>query len=148
MRTIKSMLLLAAVMVGTSSLVAVAQNARPYAQGTVTTVSFIRTKPGMFDAYMKWVATDRKVLMEEYKKQGLIVSYNVYSNQPRDLNDADIILTVTYKNWAAFDGLSDRQDAVITKVVGSTQKATEQSISREAMRTQLGSQTLQELVLK
>lgn len=147
MLKLKSALLAAALVACTSSL-AVAQEARSYTFGPVVNVSYIKIKPGMFDAYMKWIATDRKALMEEYKKQGLILDYRVYNNQARDANDPDIILTVTYKNWAAFDGITDRQDAVVAKIVGSVQKANEQSVSREAMRTQIGSQTIQELVLK
>lgn len=147
MFNMKSRLLAAILLAGACSLAA-AQEARPYTDGTVTVVSFIKTKPGMFDTYMKWVASDRKALMDEYKKQGVIIDYHVYSAQPRSPDDADIILTVTYKNWAAFDGLSDRQDSVIAKVIGSRQKANEQSISREAMRTQLGSQVIQEMLLK
>jgi hypothetical protein len=86
--------------------------------------------------------------MEEYKKAGVILDYRVYTALPRSPDDADIILTVTYKNYAAFDGLTDRQDSIVARVVGSTQRANEQAISREAMRTQIGSQIIQEAILK
>ncbi|MFO1427100.1 MAG: hypothetical protein U1F11_09010 [Steroidobacteraceae bacterium] len=121
---------------------------RPYSEGTVTEVSFIKIKPGMFDAYMKWVATERKQLMEEQKKAGIIVEYHVYAAQARDPHDADLILTVTYKNMAALDNLDDKLEAIEAKVFGSQQKANEGQISREAMRTVLGSELIRELVLK
>jgi hypothetical protein len=140
--------LLGVVLVACTAAVGVAQTARPYAEGPVVNISFIKIKPGMFDAYMKWVATERKQLMEEQKKAGLIVDYRVYQAQAQGPNDADLILTVTYKNWAAFDGLTDRTDALITRMGSSPQKASEMAISREAMRTVLGQQTIQELVLK
>ena len=38
-------------------------------------------------------------LMDEYKKQGIIIDYSVYQARPRDPQDADLILTVTYKTW-------------------------------------------------
>ncbi len=47
---------------------------KPYREGTVWSVSFIRVKPGMFDVYMRDLAVQRKKLMDEAKKQGLIVS--------------------------------------------------------------------------
>lgn len=138
---ITAALMLSATIVG-------AQEPRPYTEGPVVNVSYIKIKPGMFDAYMKWLATERKALMDEYKKAGLILDSRVYTTEARGPGDPDLILSVTYKNWAALDGLDDRQDAVGAKVVGSRDKANQASISREAMREVLGSQTIQEMVLK
>jgi hypothetical protein len=121
---------------------------QPYSEGTVTEVSFIKVKPGMFDAYMKWVATERKQLMDEQKKAGIIVDYHVYAAEAHNPQEADIILTVTYKNMAALDNLDDKTEAIGNKVFGSQQKANEGTISREQMRTVLGSQLIRELVLK
>ena len=140
-------LLLAAASMLASSLV-VAQDARPYTEGPVTVVSYVKTKPGMFDAYMKWVATQRKALMDGQVKAGVVLSYHVYLTEPRTPQEADVILTVTYKNFAAFDGLDDKVDAVAKTIWETRAKANEAQISREAMREVLGSQTIRELVLK
>jgi hypothetical protein len=121
---------------------------RPYTDGPVTNVSYIKIKPGMFDAYMKWVATDRKALMEEYKKAGLILAWHVYTSQARSPQEADIILTVTYKNWAAFDDLDDKQDAITERLQGSHDKQNQMAIGREQMREVLGSNSIQELIIK
>jgi hypothetical protein len=121
---------------------------QPYSEGTVTEVSYIKIKPGMFDAYMKWVATERKQLMEEQKKAGVILDYRVYGAEAHNPGEPDIILTVTYKNMAALDNLDDKTEAIGNKVFGSQAKANEGTISREAMRTVLGSQLIRELVLK
>ena len=59
--------LLAAASLSLACAICVADD-RPYTEGAVTEVSYIRTKPGMFDEYMKWVATQRKQEMEEMKK--------------------------------------------------------------------------------
>ncbi len=120
----------------------------PYTEGPVTEVSFIKVKPGMFEAYMKWVATERKQLMDEQKKAGIILDYKVYGAEAHNPNEADIILTITYKNMAALDNLGEKTEAIGNKVFGSQQKANEASISREQMRTVLGSQLIRELVLK
>lgn len=124
-----------------------AQEGKPYKEGQVTTVSYIRTKPGMFDEYMKFLDTGYKNLMDANKKAGLIVGYQVFSTSPRTPSDPDLILTVTYANWAAFDKV-DEGDAVAAKVVGSSAVQAKGFMDREAMRTVIGSQIVQELVLK
>jgi hypothetical protein len=42
---------------------------------------------------------------------------------PCSLNDPDIYLLVTYKNWAALDGLGANFDAVSERLEGSLDKA-------------------------
>ena len=144
----KTALGLLAIIASFATAGAVAQEARPYAEGAVTEVSYIRTKPGMFDAYMKWVATERRALMDGQVKAGIILGYRIYVTQPRSPRDPDIILTVTYKNLAAMDGLDEKVDAVGKTIWATRQKANEAEISREAMREVLGSELIRELVLK
>src|SRR5271157_3156033 len=81
-----------------------ADDSKSYTEGTVTTVTSIRTKPGMFDAYMKWMDTTGKQLREDEKKAGLIVDYAVYETRPRAPTDPNIYVVITYKNMAALDG--------------------------------------------
>jgi len=131
-----------------SAAFASAKEDRPYTEGPVTQITFIKVKPGMFLAYMKWVATDRKQLMDESKKEGLIIDSKIYQSQAHNPSEADIVLSVTFANMAALDGLTDREDALEEKLVGSVQKATDASIGREKMREVLGSQLIRELVLK
>jgi hypothetical protein len=102
----------------------------------------------MMDEYMKWVMGERRQLMEEYKKQGIILSYKVYVTQARSPSEPDIILTVEYKNWAAFDGLEDRQESASNRIWGSRDKANKASIAREEMREVIGGRLLQEMVAK
>ena len=97
---------------------------------------------------MKWLATERKALMEEYKKAGLILSWKVYGAEARSPREADLILTVTYKNWAALDGLEDKQEPISARLQGSNDKQNQAAIGREQMREVLGSETIQELVIK
>src|SRR6202045_544230 len=87
---------------------ALADDSKSYTEGTVVEVTSIRTKPGMFDAYMKWLDTTGKQLREDEKTAGLLVGYAVYEAVPRSPHDPDIYLVITYKNMAPLDGLSDR----------------------------------------
>jgi hypothetical protein len=123
-------------------------NGTHYNDGPVINVSFIRTVDGHFDDYMQWLATTWKKQEEAAKKAGLILSYRVFVAEPRNATDADIILTVEYKNWAALDGLGSKLDAVSAQVEGSLEKANQSEVDRAKIRTVLGSQTLQEALLK
>lgn len=102
----------------------------------------------MFDAYMRYLQGPYKQLMEEQKKAGLIVAYGVYQATARSPREADLYLTIVYKNYAALDGLTARSDAFVKKVFGSLEKSDTESIDREKMREVLGTEVVQELVLK
>jgi hypothetical protein len=127
---------------------ALADDSKSYTEGTVTDVSSVRTKPGMFDAYMKWLDTTYKQLMEEEKKAGIIVDYAVYGAVPRSPRDPDLYLTVTFKNLAALDGLDDRLEPIERKVWATRDAANKADADRESMREILGSQLIRHLNLK
>jgi len=123
-------------------------NGADYNDGPVVNVSAIRTVDGHFDDYMHWLATGFKKQEEAAKKAGLIVGYHVYTAEPRGPNDPDIYLVVEYKNWAALDGIGAKFDALTTQTEGSVQKADDAQVSRAKIRTVLGSETIQEALLK
>jgi L-rhamnose mutarotase len=148
----KSILLLfAAILIISTSVTRAQQRAQEdhaYTQGPVTIVSFVRTEPGMFEEYLRYLANTYKKLMEESKKQGIVTDYAVYQALPHDAQDADVILTVTYKNMAALDNLQARSDPLVKEVFGSLPKAASASAGREKLRKQLGSQLVRQLILK
>jgi hypothetical protein len=123
------------------------QESKPYKEGNVVEVSYIKIKPGKFDDYMTFLDTRYKALMEASIKAGLIVRYGVYSAQARTPQDPDLILTVTYANMAALDKI-DEGDAVAAKVLGSTDMQNKATIDREVLREVMGSQLIRELILK
>jgi len=125
-----------------------ADEARPYTEGPIILVSSVRTKYGMFDEYMKFVGGIYKRNMEEYKKAGLILDYSVYQAFPHNPSEPDVILTIKFKNWAAFDGLQDKMDPIDAKVYGSVDASNKGAVDREKVREILGSQVMQKLELK
>jgi hypothetical protein len=125
-----------------------AQDEHAYTEGPVTNISYVKIKPGMFDTYMSYLQKTYKQVMEEQKKAGLVLSYGIYSATARSPHDADLYLTITYKNWAAFDSLTEKTDAITRKVWGSLAKSDEAAIDREKMREILGGEVVQELILK
>ena len=144
----KPILLLLAAILTISTSVTRAQEDHAYTQGPVVVVSFVRTEPGMFDEYLRYLDVTYKRLMEEYKRQGIVTDYAIYQALPRYPNDADLILTVTYKNMAAFDDLQARTDPTVKQVFGSLPKAASAAVDRDKMRKQLGSQMVRQLILK
>jgi hypothetical protein len=144
----KSILLLLAAILTISTSVTRAQEDHAYTQGPVTIVSFVRTEPGMFEEYMRYLSNTYKKLLETQKKQGVVTDYAVYQTLPRGPQDADLILTVTYKNMAALDGLQERTDPLIKETFGSLPKAASASADRDKLRKQLGNQLVRQLILK
>ena len=144
----KPILLLLAAILSISTSVTLAQEDHAYTEGPVVTVSFLRTEPGMFEEYLRYLDVTYKRLLDEYKRQGIVTDYAIFQATPRDPNDADVILTVTYKNMAAFDELQARTDPAVKQVFGSLSKAASASADREKMRKQLGSQMVRQLILK
>ena len=144
----KPILLLLAAILTISTSVTRAQEDHAYTQGPVVIVSFVRTEPGMFDEYLRYLDVTYKRLMEEYKRQGIITDYAIFQALPRDPNDADLILTVTYKNMAAFDDLQARADPAVKQIFGSLPKAASASADRDKLRKQLGSQMVRQLILR
>ncbi len=122
---------------------------RSYREGPVISVSYIRTKPGMFDRYMQYLAGPYKTNLEAQKAAGIVLDYGIYTSEPRTPADHDVMLTIVYKNWSAFDNLADKTDAIANKALSSTpEQRAQQFADRSAMRESLGSRTYQQLTLK
>lgn len=126
----------------------VAQSDRPYTEGPVNAVSYIRVKPGQFDHYMAYLAGPYKQLMEAQKKAGIITGWAVYTSPERDDEDWNMVLTTTYKNMAALDNLDDRTDPIQKQVYGSLEKGNEGVVQRGEIRALVGSRLLRQLIIR
>jgi hypothetical protein len=129
------------------SAVASADDAKPYKDGPVTSLGFIRTKGGHFDDYVKFLDTQWKAEQEAGKKAGLILSYAVYSATPRSANEPDLILSITYPNMATLDK-SEQFEAINDKVYGSRDAGNKGVTNRGEWREILGSELVREVILK
>jgi hypothetical protein len=121
---------------------------KAYTEGTVWTVSMIRVKPGMFDVYMRDVLPLRKKINEEAKKQGLVISSHVLSGNSMGRDDWDVMFLEEYKNWAAFDGISAKYDAIEAKIIGPEDKQVQLMTKRGEVREIVGNKVMQELIPK
>jgi hypothetical protein len=121
---------------------------KPYTEGSVWTVSMIRVKPGMFDVYMKELLPMRKKVTEEARKQGLVLSSHILAGAANGRDDFDVMILEEYRNWAAFDGLSTKYDAIMRNVVGPEDKQVQVMTKRTEVRDILGDKVMQEIVTK
>ena len=121
---------------------------RPYTEGNVLQVTAIRTEPGMFDEYMKYLAGPYRQIMEEQKKAGVVVGYNFYAAAPRSPDEPDLYIVTIYKNMAAMDGLDAKTDPITEKIMGTMEQQNTATVQRGKLRTILGDELIRELVLK
>jgi len=144
-RRLMTLVLLGALSVG--SVVAYGQE-KPYTEGSVWSITLVRVKPGMFDVYMRDVLPLRKKIDEEAKKQGLILSDHILSGSASGRDDFDVMFLTEYKNWAAFDGITAKYDAIAGKIVGSEEKQVQLMTKRTEVREIKGEKPMQELIIK
>lgn len=120
-----------------------------YTEGPVWRVTLIRVKPAQEDAYLTSLRQNTKPLLDEQKRQGIIMDYKVFlketSNSPQDW---DIAVAVQYKNHAAMDGLTAKGEAIRDKILGGKQKEQQVAQQRVDIREIVASELLQEVILK
>ena len=112
--TMKIILLAVVLLIGTRTI---AQD-RVYKDGSVWTVSLIKTTYGMNDEYLTNLKSTWKALHDEALKQGLILSYKILAGDVANPQDWDIMLLVEYKNLASMEGTDDKWAAIYKKVIG------------------------------
>jgi hypothetical protein len=120
----------------------------PYSEGTVSSLSFVRTRPGLTNDYLKNLAANWRKVCEEAKKEGLILSYKVYLGTAANKDDWDVMLQLEYKNMAAMDGMDEKFEAIYAKIMGPQDKQREGSLKRNDLREILGEKIVREVILK
>ncbi|MDQ2964035.1 MAG: hypothetical protein M3R31_12915 [Pseudomonadota bacterium] len=108
----------------------------------------MRVKPGMSSQYLGDLASTWKQVMDEARKQQLIISCKILGGNPGNREDWDLMLLVESKNWAAFDGSDDKFDAIVEKLVGPEKKQVEIMVKRSDVREILGTRNVQEIIFK
>src|SRR5690349_19891931 len=69
----------------------------PYTEGSVWNLQFIRVKPGLQDDYLNSIRASTKRVLDEGRRQGLILSYHYISAPSATPQDWDILVMVEYK---------------------------------------------------
>jgi hypothetical protein len=132
----------------TSTTKATGGSSAPYTEGSVWTLSMIKTKTGLSDEYLKQITGTVKPVYEEAKKQKIILSYKILDGEASNPHDFNILILVEYPDWAAFDTLRDKMDPLLTKVMGSEEQRKDMAVKRLDVREILGTKTMREITLK
>ena len=125
-----------------------AQVNRPYHNGSVWNIGFIRIKPGMDTAYMNYVAGQWKAEQEAQKKDGNILSYKVLSVEGHTPGEWNLMLMTEYKNLASMEASEDKAEAVAQKVVGNDEKQMQGYRERLEIREVMGARLAREIILE
>jgi len=120
----------------------------PYAEGTVWEISTVKVKSGFSEDYLRSMGATWKKVMEEAKKQKLILSYKVLSSDASSREDWNIMLMIEYANMAALDGLEPKMRALALPTVGGEEGRKEFMTKRLEVREIVGSKLARELILK
>lgn len=108
---------LAVALVSTDGLAQQSPNTNPT---TVTRVVLIRIKPGRSDQFWQDLRQHLKPVYDEEKRQGILVDYSVATKATTEnADDWNVVLTLTYRNWAALDSLAPRTDPITLAHYGS-----------------------------
>ena len=142
--------LLAAVFV-TTLLAASAPHAQNpnYDVGPVWRVTYLHIKPGQGDAFWKDLRENTKVVLEEFKKAGLITDYKVFLNPTLDRpDDWDVAVGVLYPNWAALDQIDAKGATISAKHYGSRDAMLDAAKKRNDLRDVVASHLAREVTPK
>ncbi len=131
-----------------TQLTVTAQTSKPYTEGPVWNVQFIKTKPGMGLLYLRNLNDGWIKIMKEAKMEGLILDYKVFSGLPGTRDDWDLMLMYELKNHAAEDGLSDKMETIRNKMYESEDAQQKSAVARNDLRELLGGKITQELIFK
>ena len=120
-----------------------------YTEGPVWRVTLIKVKPTHMDEYLTSIRQSSKPLLDEEKRQGIIMDYKVFLKETQhDPQDWDLCLAVEYKNHAAMDGATAKLEGIRDKILGGKQQAQQLGEKRQEIREILSSELLQEIMLK
>ena len=131
-----------------TQLTVTAQTSKPYTEGPVWNVQFIKTKPGMTLLYLRNLSDGWIKIMKEAKMEGLILDYKVFSGQPGTRDDWNLMLMYEIKNHAVEDDLTDKMEAIRNKMFGSEDVQQKSAVARNDLRELLGGKITQELIFK
>ena len=123
-------------------------NTRGWEQGHVVQVTEVHIKDGMFNAYINDLNNVWRKFLEAQMEDGDVVDYGMYGNTNPRKGEPDLYLTVTYKNWAAFDRGVEYFESLGEKVLGSAEDMREANIDRGELRTIGSTYTLQEITFQ
>ncbi len=117
-------------------------------------ISYLKTKPGKGADHQKWLREYRIRILNEWKRQGLIMDYKFFSQPTFDgPNDWDTMEAVQYKNYNDLldynAARSKKIDEIGQKIFGSVENRNKVWAElRDASREVIASRIIREMLIK
>lgn len=121
---------------------------RPYEDGTVWYLTFVKTKTGMEDDYFKYLAKNWKAMLDAAQTEGFVVSSKIIGAPAANRDDWNLMLMIEVKNMASLDELEEKMMALAAKVLGPEEKMKQEMIKLSEIREILGEKLGREIILK
>jgi len=122
---------------------------RPFHDGPVWDITFVKAKPGVGLKYMEYLATEWKTEQEALKKAGLILNYMVIETESHSPDDFDLMLMTEFKDLATMEADQDKREAVAFKALSlNDKKMIEGYQERASWREIVGSRLAREIILE
>ena len=125
-----------------------AQVNRPFHNGSVWDIAFIRVKPGMDVAYMNYLATQWKKEQEALKSAGIILSYKVIATENHTPGDWNLMLMTEFKDLSTLEASEQKAEAISQKVSGNDQQQMQGYKERTEIRNVMGGRLGREVILE
>ena len=129
------------------AVTATAQVYKYYSPGTIWTVTTIRVKSGMDQAYLAYLDTEFKKESDAQVKAGYMKSYKILRTLDDD-SSWNLLILREYKSLAAMEADTEKSDALSQSVVGNDQMQMQGYEDRSKIREVLATKTARELMLK
>jgi len=122
---------------------------RPFHDGPVWDITFVKMKAGLGLNYMNFLASDWKKEQEALKQAGLILNYMVIETESHSPNDFDLMLMVEFKDLATMEANQDKMEAVANQSLNSNdQKMIAGYQERASWREIIGERLARQIILE
>lgn len=129
------------------AVTATAQVYKYYSPGTIWTVTTIKMKSGMDQAYIAYLDTEFKKEQDAQVKAGYMKSYKILRTLDDD-SSWNVLILREYKSLAAMEADTEKSDALSQQVVGNDNVQMQGYEDRSKIREVLATKTARELILK
>lgn len=131
-----------------SGIVAYGQVYRYHSPGTIWTVTTIRIKSGMDQAYLEYLDGQFKKETDSQVEAGYMKSYKILKTIDDDSASWNLIIMREYASLADLEKNTEKADAKSREISGSDQQQMKGYEDRTRIREVLSTKTVRELKLK
>lgn len=125
-----------------------AQIYKHYSPGSVWTVTTVRIKAGMDQAYQAYLAGAFKKEHEALKKAGYLKSYKILKSDDFDASGWNMVILREYASLASLEANAAKTDSISLAVAGNDQTQMQGYDDRSKIREVLTIKTMRELILR